>query len=1137
MSQLSNAGSPRSPVSDRDCATLTIETSEITSTTTKTFCGGTDPSCPSNAPPVVEGADPPSGVAMRVTGTNTSPFAVDTLTIREPEPGNTGAELAFGAVDVTTVTVKPPEGTISTTITPTCRTGTPNPQTILGSATFVAASPLCTDGLPEAIEVVFTGSIPPGASGVVDIVGTANENAEAGNTLENCAETTVTKPGSEDGISAGCASITPVPNLVEGDTSKSFSSDSDLDFTPDGSIVEGQGGGVVMKISATNGSVFPINEITITEPAPGILAFAQLDSVVRIRLTPPATTTTTTLRLACDGTTKTSTYGGSQVVVEVAPLCTGVPTKVEVTYVGLDLGGAGTIAVNSTAVLEIAGTLDPTTLGPSLQNCAQVFLNGDGDEADLTDRPCGSLPILENVLEVVGAKTFCPDADASFGCDAAGSAIEGQNSGVYLEVVGTNTTRFPVDTLTITDPDPASTTAVTAFAAVDVSLVRVTVPSGANSTTVSATVSATCRVGTATPTPVTWTGADIPASALCGTDGLPSSVSVTFTGRIPSNAVGVLKIVGTLNETATVGKLKNCALFEVTGPGADPATDQACDDLPVIAPRVELEREKSANADVIAPGQPLDFTLKVTNVSNIPVTGVVIDDPVNPSSTSEPFKFVRLVSVTTPATPASTVEVYDPLADAGAGAYVPYDENSAALLLRAQGIRVTVTDPLAVGASFEFSYQVLLRSTFTPDPGDPNDIAFDNCAVASVEDYVSEEFCSGEILVVPGTYAASVNKTFNPSELPRPFPGDTTPAQTTDLQAYVKNTGDLNLSKIVLTDTDADFWAAYQVADASAVRVNLPPGADRVQLDVCTSAAACASGTFVLGALTEATNPVPLPDPVTADQVWGLRVTYTRADGLYQLIPDTTPPPAGNNCVGNSLCVRVRPLATLRAEPPLDPPVLAPDLTENTMQTGIRSIRQDQGNPNDLFQIPDVSADVTLTEETASMDIDKDPNTRLSPGSIAPFTLVIENTGRAIIPDLLVTDPIPAELEFYQPAGLAPYTVTYELPDGAPAAPVDQPVFDTTTTPVGGIDKVSEVTWSWPGWAFVPGARVTINFQVKLAAGVPADTVVRNTASVTSKPGFAFSCTPDNADDGESTDRGWAEVLHILGGDHLAGRQ
>ena len=1117
VTTLSNAGSP-GDVSKEGCDTLTVQTSELTSSTVKTWCGGSDPSC-TTTQLVVAGQNSP--IAMRVTGTNTSPLAVSSLTITEPEAGNASAQAAFDAVDATDIRVQIPVGATSTTVTATCRTGTATPQTITGQAgTVQTVGPLCAGGLPRAITVTFSGSIAPSVSGALDIRGTANSNAQADNPLENCATTVVARPGSSEGASTGCDTLIPSPNTVTGNAVKTFQSDSNLNFQPDGQIISGLGGGVVMKISVTNTSGFPIQDMTITEPAPGITA---LQSVVatRIRVTPPATTTTTTLSVTCDGATTTQTLAGAPATVEVSTFgCTDRPTGVTVRFASAT-GSPGTIADRSTGTLEIVGMLDPIT-GTSLRNCAQVDL---GNGANITQIPCGDLTILPNTLSVTGAKAFCVDADASFGCDPGGTAIEGQGTGVLLKVDATNKTVFPVSSLTITDPEPGNTTAAAAFAAVDVTRIRITPPAG----TTKQTVAVTCRVG-ASPADTVFNDSSSHDVVNPCAGSFPATVSVRFEGSIARNGVGSLQMVGTLNTTATTGTLRNCALGEVTGTGATPATTKPCATLPVIAPRIEIdERTKTASAGVIVPGQPLAYSLSFRNASNIPVAGIVVDDPVNPTASSEPFRFVRLLAVTTPATPASTVQVYDPTASA----YVPYDPADAALLARALGIRVTVTGSMPPGATFTLGYQVLLRDAWAPKPGEPNDLAFDNCAQVGVGSVTGPEFCSGEVLIEPGTVAASVNKTFNPSSLPRPFPGDTTPAATTDLQAYVQNTGDLNLSKIVLTDTDADFWAAYQVADANAVRVNLPPGADRVQLDVCTSAAACAAGTFVLGALTAATNPVPLPAGVTADQVWGVRATFTRADGRYLIVPQGpgATPPTGNGCVGNSLCVRVRPLATLRP----DGTALAPASVENTIQTGVRSIRQDQSDPNALFPIPDTAATVRLTQQTASMDIDKDPNTRLSPGSIAPFTLVIENTGRAVIPDLRVTDPIPADLEFYQAPGVAPFTVAYQLPDGTPPAAVGEPAFTTRTETVGAISRVSGVEWRWPTWGFVPGAKVTITFQVKLAAGVAADTVVRNTASVTARPDFPFTCTPDHPDDGEETIAGqkyctsWAEITALAG--------
>ena len=558
---------------------------------------------------------------MRVTGTNTSPLAVNSLTITEPEPGNASAQAAFDAVDATDIRVRIPAGATSTTVTATCRTGNASPQTITGQAgTVQTVGTLCTGGLPGTITVEFNGSIAPLASGALDIRGTANSNAQADNPLENCAATIVARPGSSEGASTGCDTLIPFPNTVTGNAVKTFEADSNLNFQPDGQIVSGLGGGVLMKISATNTSQFAIDSMQIREPAPGNTAFQSVDAV-SIRVTPPAGTTSTVVELLCDATTKTRTLGGAQTTIEVAALCSTPPTGVTVTY-------TGSIANGATGTLEIAGNLKPSTPGTSLRNCAQVDLDGPGNGQDLTTEACGDLTILPNTLSVTGAKAFCVDADASFGCDPGGTAIEGQGTGVLLKVDATNKTVFPVSSLTITDPEPGNTTAAAAFAAVDVATIRISPPTG----TSKQTVTVTCRVG-ASPADTVFTDSTSHDVVNPCAGSFPATVSVRFEGTIGKDRTGSLQMVGTLNATATAGDLKNCAAGVVTGTGATPATVVRCATLPVVAPRIEIdERTKTASAGVIVPGQPLAYSLSFRNASNIPVAGIVVDDPVNPSA-------------------------------------------------------------------------------------------------------------------------------------------------------------------------------------------------------------------------------------------------------------------------------------------------------------------------------------------------------------------------------------------------------------------------------------------------------------------------------------------------------------------------
>ena len=64
-------------------------------------------------------------------------------------------------------------------------------------------------------------------------------------------------------------------------------------------------------------------------------------------------------------------------------------------------------------------------------------------------------------------------------------------------------------------------------------------------------------------------------------------------------------------------------------------------------------------------------------------------------------------------------------------------------------------------------------------------------------------------------------------------------------------------------------------------------------------------------------------------------------------------------------------------------------------------------------------------------------------------------------------------------------------------------------------NRAALVRWRFPGWAFLPGAKVTIAFQVQLEPGTPADQVISDTARASATS--AFTCTPDAPDDSTTT--------------------
>ena len=739
------------------------------------------------------------------------------------------------------------------------------------------------------------------------------------------------------------------------------------------------------------------------------------------------------------------------------------------------------------------------------------------------DPATSGFDVIPNITKVTTAKTFVSDTNNDFTADGTAVAGQAPGAGVTMTVKGTNASGFPVAVMTITEPDPAVPGAVATFGQVEASRIRFSRPAGATTTA----ITVTCRDGSSGSfSPPQASGTLDVAPGFCPAGVYPSSVSVTYrgtdvggNGTIADKAVGGLDLTGRLLTTTPAGVLGNCAVSSVDNPvnSSGAATANGCANLTVQPASSSTGGTKSSNTNVIVPGQPLTFTLTAKNNGNLPSSNVVVIDPVDPTAASNPFTLVRLTSLQALDTgTASTLEVWDP----DTGGYVPYVATDAALLSRALGIRATVTGQLQPGGQVRFQYTVLLRDGITPDPNQP--VTFRNCAAIGIgTPNVSSPFCNNStISIVPGSTGGQIQKLFQPAQLLRPLPG--LPTQTSTMKLRVSNTGNLNLKRIVVTDVDHDFFDAYLFA--GNVRVNRPPGADRSQLDVCTSLTLCDAGTFVNGTPTSSSTPA-LPGGVTAGQVFGFRVTFSNSGGGYVLTPGSNFP-VGGSCPAASICVDVQPRAALvEGGGPL------PVSSQDTVSAAGESSQQAAGETFSIGQSP---ATLGLVDGAASMDIDKDPDSRVAPGETAPFVLVVENTGQGAISGLVVDDPFPAGLRLDPnfPGGAPgqPYTISYQLPDGV-AAPTSV-VFETEPDP-GDPNRIAVARWRFPGWTYYPGAKITILYQVQLDPGAQAGQVLRNTARVTA--GVPFTCTPDRPDDGTVTDGGqtyctsYADITTLAG--------
>ena len=736
----------------------------------------------------------------------------------------------------------------------------------------------------------------------------------------------------------------------------------------------------------------------------------------------------------------------------------------------------------------------------TVKNCADPRVQAEGSKFTVVGAPaCTNHDILPNIATVDVGKRFFPDSRGDF--TQSGTAVLGQGSRVSAIVTAANTSPFPVATMTITEP---SGSAASEFDKLDVSTLRVTFPSGATT----AAVSVTCRNGTVLPVRTLTAPQTLPAG--CPDGSPPARVSVTFTGTaadgsgtiVPGASAG-LGVHGKLNSKVTAQDVKDgvldCADGSATNPanGSGTAASTSCATLPVEEPREDGRGVKTASQKEIPPGQPVTYTLGLVNDGNVFLPNVVMTDPPDPAAKGNPFDSIRITGLNYGSGGVSlplVLELYDPTTRK----WVEYQQGDTALMARAKGVRLRSPEGLPVGASMRVDVTVELRDGVTSG-------SLRNCFTTSIDGRTPKSpTCSEDVAIGPARSGASLQKSLSPSSIIRPTPG-LNPLDVT-VRLTVLNTGNLSLKRLQVTDTDPAFFDS--VTAVRLAGVTFPNGADRVQVDVCTTGCAAKPPVFITGTPTDSTTP-GFPAGVAPADIQGVRVTFTSSTGGYTIVPATAAP-GGGGCPGSSVCLVVQARTALRSDPGKPIPDTIPDTASGAGESRL----QPEGS---TFPIPPDTATLTITEGRSQLRVEKSPaETVLSPGNPAPFTLTTRNTGSAPVQDLVIVDQIPAGLRFddsYNGGGGLPYTLVYTLAGGSP-----KPV-EVKFEPVRDADGViTKLVWRFPGWQLRPNDQVAVTYQVKLAGGVAAGTVIPNVygAGSDSQPGIA--CDPSSPRLGQVTD-------------------
>ncbi|WP_370096652.1 DUF5979 domain-containing protein [Streptacidiphilus sp. MAP12-20] len=730
------------------------------------------------------------------------------------------------------------------------------------------------------------------------------------------------------------------------------------------------------------------------------------------------------------------------------------------------------------------------TVRQRIDNCAAPSAE---DAAGITNgaTACAPFDILPNQATIDLSKQYFSDVTGSY--KANGTALLGQKAPVSAVVTGKNTSPFPVQTLTISEP---STTAASRFSALDVKTVRPTFPSGATA----AKLEITCRDGSTLPSvPLTPADSGKDRSVDCPAGGAPARVSITYTGAIAVNASADLGVHGALNGTETLADvatgLSDCADGAATNPadGSGSAAATACANLALRQATQSVSGSKSSSQNEIAKGQPVDFNLTMSNGGNTELSGLTMTDPVDPTAADNLFKQVRVVNFAVvgsqPKGITPNLEVYDPTTSA----WVAYNASDTALLTRATGVRAVVSGAVPASARINLALTVQLRDN-AAESG-----SFRNCARISAGVAIPyRDACAPVTTVGPQRAGASLGKTISPGTVARTLNG--VPPQNAQVQLKAANTGNLDLKQLVVTDVDQGFFDSVDFKGID--KVNFPPGADRVRVDVCTTD--CAGGVFVQGTVTASSTP-GLPAGVSAADVRGIRFTFISSTGGYALLPGENFPATGA-CPGATACFSVTPRATLRSKPAQEIPASTPDTATGGYETRLQ-------NPGQLAPIPDAQATLNVNDGSAQLRIDKSPDSKVGPGEPVPFTLTVQNSGTGVIPDLVVADPVPAGLRFdesFRGSGGLPFDITFEVPAGTPVPAASDAVFAPERAADG---TVTKLLWRFPKWQMLPGSTVRITFQAHLAGGTVAGATIRNTAGASSQTRSDVSCdlhTPRN---------------------------
>ncbi|WP_062465326.1 DUF5979 domain-containing protein [Demequina soli] len=582
--------------------------------------------------------------------------------------------------------------------------------------------------------------------------------------------------------------------------------------------------------------------------------------------------------------------------------------------------------------------------------------------------------------------------------------------------------------------------------------------------------------------------------------------------------------------------------------GDETYTDDASDVIAIVDVPLNVGMDKQWTGGPLGDPPPgvadEDFpsgrvTLTATNLTQAYVDHLLVEDP---GSGATPFDFFNLTGFVSMQVPAGTESWTMTLTHAGGGTttvssnadpndVTPVTGLARADLLDVTGISIDYEGRIAPDAQAVLVFDLQLRATNRTTgtdivaPIEPDVLTIPNGATATVDDAGRDP----DVQPVPPSdddtatmditgldLGLTVEKQFGPldgSDWTQDGFSQTEPDQSQfGMLLTAHPTGTARIGMLQVRDTDPTFWNAYQLVGFDPSFTFDDP-IDQVQIDVLTGGTFTDAGgdVVVTGAdWVEGTpGPVPtLPAGVAPEDVQGIRIIYTRADGTQwenseapnQQIPIIvqrrdellTGGPVPTDMAGN------------------DP---APGETEagrstNTIDGIVSSYLTDTGgNPILTVQsLPDTGS-VLYEHATTAVSVDKEPAGEIPPGVATNFTLTITNTGDWPIIDPVVTDRLPTDangpmlqLNPDSTGDEFTYALTGAAPDPANGLPMPTDTADVTETVSG---DGSEIVFTFPpGTVLEPGQTYVITIPLYPRPGVAANVPMTNSFGIVGERPF-----------------------------------